>query len=206
MQLTNRHTGSMPGAGTVSESGRRTIVSESRVHVSEAEDAPATGGEVGEADVFGEVDEPEEPHEADETDESGGSADVTSEADADAEGAAGDAGPAEDAADSADAEGSAEDSDAEDSTDAEDDSDAEDAVDAEAADGAGDGAADLDPVARFSAELRQLPGEWYVVHSYAGYENRVKANLESRIQSLNMEDYIFQIEVPVHQVDRKSVV
>ncbi len=61
-------------------------------------------------------------------------------------------------------------------------------------------AADLDPVARFTAELRQLPGEWYVVHSYAGYENRVKANLESRIQSLNMEDYIFQIEVPVHQV------
>ena len=45
-----------------------------------------------------------------------------------------------------------------------------------------------------------LPGDWYVVHSYAGYENRVKTNLESRIQSLNMEDYIFQIEVPVHQV------
>jgi transcription termination/antitermination protein NusG len=57
-----------------------------------------------------------------------------------------------------------------------------------------------DPVARFTAELRRLPGEWYVVHSYAGYENRVKANLESRTQSLNMEDYIFQVEVPVHQV------
>jgi transcriptional antiterminator NusG len=49
-------------------------------------------------------------------------------------------------------------------------------------------------------ELRMLPGDWYVVHSYAGYENRVKTNLESRIQSLNMEDYIYQIEVPVHQV------
>jgi transcriptional antiterminator NusG len=71
-----------------------------------------------------------------------------------------------------------------------------------AADGAtgSDGAGELDPVARFTAELRSLPGEWYVVHSYAGYENRVKANLESRTQSLNMEDYIFQIEVPVHQV------
>ena len=45
-----------------------------------------------------------------------------------------------------------------------------------------------------------LPGDWYVVHSYAGYENRVKTNLESRITSLNMEDYIFQIEVPTHQV------
>jgi transcriptional antiterminator NusG len=52
----------------------------------------------------------------------------------------------------------------------------------------------------FTRELRLLPGEWYVVHSYAGYENRVKTNLESRIQSLNMEDYIYQIEVPVHQV------
>ena len=42
----------------------------------------------------------------------------------------------------------------------------------------------------FERELRMLPGDWYVVHSYAGYENRVKTNLESRIQSLNMEDYI----------------
>jgi transcription termination/antitermination protein NusG len=57
-----------------------------------------------------------------------------------------------------------------------------------------------DPVAAYLAELRLLPGDWYVVHSYAGYENRVKGNLESRTQSLNMEDYIFQIEVPVHQV------
>ena len=73
---------------------------------------------------------------------------------------------------------------------------------ADAAGGAAepDGEGELDPVARFTAELRSLPGEWYVVHSYAGYENRVKANLESRTQSLNMEDYIFQIEVPVHQV------
>jgi transcriptional antiterminator NusG len=61
-------------------------------------------------------------------------------------------------------------------------------------------AAEADPVAAFEAELRRLPGEWYVVHSYAGYENRVRANLESRTQSLNMEDYIFQIEVPTHEV------
>ncbi len=60
--------------------------------------------------------------------------------------------------------------------------------------------AEADPVEVYAAELRQLPGDWYVVHSYAGYENRVKGNLESRTQSLNMEDYIFQIEVPVHQV------
>ena len=68
-----------------------------------------------------------------------------------------------------------------------------------------DGAADqpeeeLDPVQSFKTELRTLPGDWYVVHSYAGYENRVRTNLESRTQSLNMEDFIFQIEVPTHEV------
>jgi transcription termination/antitermination protein NusG len=57
-----------------------------------------------------------------------------------------------------------------------------------------------DVVAEFTRELRMMPGDWYVVHSYAGYENRVKTNLESRIMSLNMEEYIFQIEVPTHQV------
>ena len=57
-----------------------------------------------------------------------------------------------------------------------------------------------DPVQQFKTELRLLPGDWYVVHSYAGYENRVRTNLESRTQSLNMEDYIFQIEVPTHEV------
>ncbi|MFV0427466.1 MAG: transcription termination/antitermination protein NusG [Beutenbergiaceae bacterium] len=57
-----------------------------------------------------------------------------------------------------------------------------------------------DPIEEFRRELRAMPGDWYVVHSYAGYENRVKANLESRIQSLNMEDYIFQVEVPMEEV------
>ncbi|UFU02449.1 transcription termination/antitermination protein NusG [Ruania suaedae] len=61
-------------------------------------------------------------------------------------------------------------------------------------------AVEEDPVEAFRDELRSLPGEWYVIHSYAGYENRVKANLESRIQSLNMEDYIFGVEVPMEEV------
>ncbi len=60
--------------------------------------------------------------------------------------------------------------------------------------------AEEDPVAAFKAELRSQFGDWYVIHSYAGYENRVKANLENRIQSLNMEDYIFQVEVPMEEV------
>jgi transcription termination/antitermination protein NusG len=62
------------------------------------------------------------------------------------------------------------------------------------------GAEETDPITEFKSELRLLPGDWYVVHSYAGYENRVRTNLESRTQSLNMEDYIFQIEVPTHEV------
>ena len=57
-----------------------------------------------------------------------------------------------------------------------------------------------DALAEFMREMRMQPGDWYVIHSYAGYENRVKTNLESRITSLNMEDYIFQIEVPTHLV------
>jgi transcription termination/antitermination protein NusG len=62
----------------------------------------------------------------------------------------------------------------------------------------GDGA--VDPAAEFRTQLRRLPGDWYVVHSYAGYENRVKANLENRISSLNMEEHIFQVEVPMEEV------
>ena len=59
---------------------------------------------------------------------------------------------------------------------------------------------DIDPVKAFKEDLASKFGEWYVIHSYAGYENRVKTNLETRIQSLNMEDYIFEIEVPMEEV------
>jgi transcriptional antiterminator NusG len=59
---------------------------------------------------------------------------------------------------------------------------------------------EVDPVEEFKAKLRSEPGDWFVIHSYAGYENRVKANLENRISSLNMEDYIFGIEVPMEEV------
>jgi transcriptional antiterminator NusG len=50
------------------------------------------------------------------------------------------------------------------------------------------------------AELNAAPGEWYVVHSYAGYENKVKTNLETRTTTLDVEDFIFQIEVPTEEV------
>ncbi|MCZ7417271.1 transcription termination/antitermination protein NusG [Streptomyces sp. WMMC897] len=58
----------------------------------------------------------------------------------------------------------------------------------------------VDPVAALREELRFQPGEWYVIHTYAGYENRVKTNLEQRAVSLNVEDYIFQAEVPQEEV------
>ena len=58
----------------------------------------------------------------------------------------------------------------------------------------------VDPVAEFKANLRRQEGDWFVIHTYAGYENRVKTNLETRIQSLNMEEDIFQIEVPMEEV------
>ncbi|MDP9091659.1 MAG: transcription termination/antitermination protein NusG [Actinomycetota bacterium] len=57
-----------------------------------------------------------------------------------------------------------------------------------------------DPAEALRNTLRTQFGDWYVVHSYAGYENKVKTNLESRIQSLDMEDYIFQVEVPTEEV------
>ncbi|MER7716804.1 transcription termination/antitermination protein NusG [Streptomyces flaveolus] len=70
---------------------------------------------------------------------------------------------------------------------------------------------ELDPIEKLRQELRVLPGEWYVIHTYAGYENRVKTNLEQRAVSLNVEDYIFQAEVPQEEVvqikngDRKTI-
>jgi transcriptional antiterminator NusG len=95
-----------------------------------------------------------------------------------------------------------------DAADGEIDATATDAVDeaaASEADEAGDDAPaeDVpaeDPVAAFKARLRRQEGDWYVIHSYAGYENRVKANLETRIQTLDMEDYIFEIQVPMEEV------
>ena len=60
--------------------------------------------------------------------------------------------------------------------------------------------APVDPLEAFREEMAAAPGDWYVIHSYAGYENKVKANLLTRATSLNMEDYIFQVEVPIEEV------
>ncbi|WP_405676130.1 transcription termination/antitermination protein NusG [Streptomyces sp. NBC_01511] len=97
---------------------------------------------------------------------------------------------------------------------------ADEATDAEDAEAAEDGddielveepAAAADPVAALREELRTLPGEWYVIHTYAGYEKRVKANLEQRAVSLNVEDFIYSAEVPEEEIvqikngERKNV-
>ncbi len=59
---------------------------------------------------------------------------------------------------------------------------------------------ELDPATALKNDLRAKPGQWYVIHSYAGYENKVKANLETRVQNLDVGDYIFQVEVPTEEV------
>ncbi|MFJ6610571.1 transcription termination/antitermination protein NusG [Streptomyces sp. NPDC091289] len=93
---------------------------------------------------------------------------------------------------------------------------AAEAVEAEADDESADEeeaepAAPVDPVAALRDELRTLPGEWYVIHTYAGYEKRVKANLEQRAVSLNVEEFIYQAEVPEEEIvqikngERKNV-
>ncbi|MEO3974275.1 transcription termination/antitermination protein NusG [Streptomyces sp. CAU 1734] len=94
-----------------------------------------------------------------------------------------------------------------------DESDDEDAEgDLEAADEADEEPeAPVDPIAALRDELRLLPGEWYVIHTYAGYEKRVKANLEQRAVSLNVEEFIYQAEVPEEEIvqikngERKNV-
>ncbi|MCZ4551731.1 transcription termination/antitermination protein NusG [Williamsia sp. 1138] len=57
-----------------------------------------------------------------------------------------------------------------------------------------------DPVEALRKSLKKAAGDWYVIHSYAGYENKVKANLETRVQNLDVGDYIFQVEVPIEEV------
>ncbi|GAB2777227.1 transcription termination/antitermination protein NusG [Streptomyces sp. NPDC054796] len=91
------------------------------------------------------------------------------------------------------------------------DTEVEDTVEAAAEDDEEPEEEPVDPVTALRDELRHLPGEWYVIHTYAGYENRVKTNLEQRAVSLNVEDYIFQAEVPQEEVvqikngDRRTV-
>ncbi|MFJ3518281.1 MULTISPECIES: transcription termination/antitermination protein NusG [unclassified Streptomyces] len=108
----------------------------------------------------------------------------------------------------------------------EDEADAEIEDDAEVEEAAGDAEADeeeaeeaapvepaepVDPIQALREELRLLPGEWYVIHTYAGYEKRVKANLEQRAVSLNVEEFIYQAEVPEEEIvqikngERKNV-
>jgi transcriptional antiterminator NusG len=88
---------------------------------------------------------------------------------------------------------------------------ADEAGDTEAAAEEAEPEEELDPVTKLREELRTLPGEWYVIHTYAGYEKRVKANLEQRAVSLNVEDFIYQAEVPEEEIvqikngERKTV-
>ncbi|WP_053731184.1 transcription termination/antitermination protein NusG [Streptomyces sp. WM6378] len=151
----------------------------------EAEAADAAAGEAAEeAALHVESDDAE----ADVTDE-----DVVDEAEAEAEASA---EPVED-----------EDAESDDESEEPAEVSAESGEDEEAA----EPAAPVDPVEALRQELRFLPGEWYVIHTYAGYEKRVKANLEQRAVSLNVEEFIYQAEVPEEEIvqikngERKNV-
>ncbi|MEV0448787.1 transcription termination/antitermination protein NusG [Streptomyces sp. NPDC050600] len=116
----------------------------------------------------------------------------------------------DDADESEDAEeAAAEESDEDAEEAAEDEGDDSEDVEAEAEEA--EPAAPVDPIAALREELRTLPGEWYVIHTYAGYEKRVKANLEQRAVSLNVEEFIYQAEVPEEEIvqikngERKNV-
>lgn len=81
----------------------------------------------------------------------------------------------------------------------------------EAADSSETSTAEVDPtdagalaVKEFSQKLRTLEDKWYVLHTYSGYEKRVKTNVESRVQSFGLEDKIFQIEVPMEEVEKHT--
>jgi len=76
----------------------------------------------------------------------------------------------------------------------------EDEAEVVAEDAAAASDAEIDPYDAFRKELRFLPGKWYVIHSYAGFERRVKSNIENRKQSMAMEDFIYQVEVPMEDV------
>ncbi|MEE8738529.1 MAG: transcription termination/antitermination protein NusG [Bifidobacterium sp.] len=89
-----------------------------------------------------------------------------------------------------------------------DDAAAEDEAAVDSASASEQGEGEEDPgakaVADFSKSLRTLEGKWYVLHTYSGYEKRVKANVESRVQSFGLEDKIFQIEVPMEEVEKHT--
>ncbi|WP_328695913.1 transcription termination/antitermination protein NusG [Streptomyces sp. NBC_00342] len=120
--------------------------------------------------------------------------------------------PADEAAEdeTAEAEAVADVEGAEAAEEAADEAEAEEAAD-ETDEEEAEPAAPVDTVTALREELRTLPGEWYVIHTYAGYEKRVKANLEQRAVSLNVEEFIYQAEVPEEEIvqikngERKNV-
>lgn len=147
-----------------------------------------------------EADEAFASHDADEANESAVNNEVAAssesvEADVDEE-------SADVAADVAD--GAAADSVADVSNETDETSDADETTDADDANEADPTDAGAIAVAEFSKKLRTLEGKWYVLHTYSGYEKRVKTNVESRVQNFGLEDKIFQIEVPMEEVEKHT--
>ena len=153
-----------------------------------------------------EADEAFASHDADEANESAVNNEAVAssesvEADVDEESADVEADVADGAAADSVADASNETGDAGDAGDAGDTGETTDADDVNEADPTDAGAI---AVAEFSKKLRTLEGKWYVLHTYSGYEKRVKTNVESRVQNFGLEDKIFQIEVPMEEVEKHT--
>lgn len=131
---------------------------------------------------------------ADDADVAAPAAEVTADS-------AADVADASDASDSDDASaaGDGDDATAGESSENSDNSDVSEAAEPAEAEDAGTIA-----VKEFSKSLRALDGKWYTLHTYSGYEKRVKANLESRISSLGLEDQVFQVEIPMEEIEQHT--
>ncbi|MFR0556407.1 transcription termination/antitermination protein NusG [Pseudoscardovia radai] len=131
---------------------------------------------------------------ADDADVAAPAAEVTADS-------AADVADASDASDSDDASaaGDGDDATAGESSENSENSDASEAAEPAEAEDAGTIA-----VKEFSKSLRALDGKWYTLHTYSGYEKRVKANLESRISSLGLEDQVFQVEIPMEEIEQHT--
>lgn len=152
----------------------------------DAPETPDVAGEASTEDVAEVTADDATTAETDAAADEGASADDSASADD-----AADVTDADDT-DTADADESTS-ADADESTEAEESAEADESTEAAAGD-------DVDPAEEFKSELRMQEGDWYVIHSYAGYENRVKQNLENRAVSLNLEDFIFESQVPMEDV------
>ncbi|GAA4940809.1 transcription antitermination protein nusG [Actinomycetospora succinea] len=201
--MTSAGSGAEPENGTP-DGGEPELVGESRTRGVMVREGSGTYGDLSTEENPATLDDAEvarvakEAREAEDDDETGGDAEDAVDPEADLQAARAALGAPADEDDSDLPEESAGTGDIAARDDTEDDLQVDEApVSAEAAEVEEE---EVDPAQALKDSLRLAPGDWYVVHSYAGYENKVKANLETRVQTLDVEEFIFQVEVPTEEV------